>query len=255
MCKNLKSILLMLILSTFSIAMDINNLSQAVDIAGKQRMFTQKMLKDYAMIGLNNKFGNPSEDLKNIIIKFEEHLKGLMAFNKEPKTKKSLDKVMSLWKEIKVSLSQTPSKEKAKALQESLDALLKEANEATALFTKQTGKLGDIVNISGRQIMLSQRMAALYMLKVWGISEPKFSEQMTKAMNTFKSSSQRLSKSKMNTAQIKKLLNETMKSFMFFEIMNKSKSKFIPSLIYKKSNDILKAMDKVTALYAEEEKK
>ena len=42
---------------------------------------------------------------------------------------------------------------------------------------------------------------------------------------------------------------------MFFEMMSRSKSKFIPSLIYKKSNDILKKMNEVTELYVKEETK
>jgi len=37
--------------------------------------------------------------------------------------------------------------------------------------------------------------------------------------------------------------------------MNKSSSKFIPSLIYKKSNEILKDMNTVTGLYAAQESK
>jgi len=47
------------------------------------------------------------------------------------------------------------------------------------------------------------------------------------------------------------LLNKAKRSFMFFEFMNRSKKKFIPSLIYKKSNDILKNMNRVTGLYTQ----
>ena len=40
----------------FSIAysMEIKSLAQAVDVAGKQRMYSQKLLKDYVMIGMKN---------------------------------------------------------------------------------------------------------------------------------------------------------------------------------------------------------
>ncbi len=38
-------------------------------------------------------------------------------------------------------------------------------------------------------------------------------------------------------------------SFMFFEMMSKSKSKFVPTLIYKKSNDILANMNSATQSY------
>lgn len=245
-----------LLFSSTLFAIEIQNLSVAVDVAGKQRMFTQRMLKDYAMIGLENTFGNPTEDLKKTASLFEEHLDALIAFNKEKATEESLLKVKKMWGPVKAALSEKPSKERAGKIQQDLDALLKEANEATQLFAKQTGtKSGEIINISGRQRMLSQRMASLYMLKVWGIDDPQFKEKMDQAMKLFSDSLAKLMKSDMNTDEINALLKKAKKSFMFFEIMNRSNSKFIPALIYKKSNDILKDMNTVTGLYAAQEAK
>ena len=97
--------------------------------------------------------------------------------------------------------------------------------------------------------MLSQRMASLYMLKVWGVDDDKFKEKMQSAMKLFKTSLQKLQKSKLNTSEITELLHEVEQSFMFFEVMNDSTETFIPTLIYKKSNDILKNMNTATGKY------
>jgi hypothetical protein len=92
------------------------------------------------------------------------------------------------------------------------------------------------------------------MLKVWGVNDPKFKDKMTKTMKLFKESHEILKKSRMDTPEINQLLAKVERAFMFFEIMNKSSTKFIPALIYKKSNEILKNMNTVTGLYAEQEK-
>ncbi|MCP3672197.1 MAG: hypothetical protein GY814_17555 [Gammaproteobacteria bacterium] len=224
---------------------------EAINKSGKQRMLTQRMLKDYALVGMGVNFGDPKTDLKNIVAQFDTTVGELKATATSEKVTASLNSISQLWGPIKQVLTVEPQQKSAAGLQRALDDLLQACHQATVLITESAdSKAGEIINISGRQRMLSQRLAGLYMLRVWGVKDSEFEQKLAQVMDEFRTAHQALLNAPATTLKIKKLLGEVNGPFSMFELMAQSKSgKFIPALISKSSDKIVIKMDEVTGLY------
>ncbi len=227
------------------------SMADAVNTAGKQRMLTQRMLKNYAMVGMGNDFGNPGEDLQKNIALFDSSLKSLKALNISAPVNKSLAQDEQLWLPIKKQIEAKADIATVEKLQQDLDALLASCHKTTGLIAQASGvKAAEIVNISGRQRMLSQRMAALYMLQVWGVKDPEFKGKLNATMDEFAKAQEILLQSKLNTPEINDGLARVKRLFKWFEMMGRSKSgHYVPAIISKSADKMLKEMNAITTLY------
>jgi hypothetical protein len=136
------------------------------------------------------------------------------------------------------------------ALFTDMDALLVLTRETTEIYSRQTGSmLGKIIDASADIGINAQRRATLYLLKAWGKKEGKIKEDMSKAIKSFQQSVMVLKEAKINTEDIRNTLKKVEKAFMYFTVMDALDSSSVPTLIYKKSNSILKNANKLSALY------
>ncbi len=164
-----------------------------INLAGKQRMLTQKIAKDILLIEANINSDNTNSDLKSSIELFDKTLVGLLSSDsslnlvgtKLPKIVKQLHEVKKVWQESKVliakALKNREDQELTKELITKLDRTKEEMNRAVVLYTKsinrqkQVIKLNSLINgfmnrkgiskhlinIAGKQRMLTQKLSKL----------------------------------------------------------------------------------------------
>ncbi len=178
-----------------------------INLAGKQRMLTQRMSKDALLIVEGIDVKKNKRDLQNSMKLFEKTLKGLMHGEKSLRIVKTNDKeimaqlkkVNSLWQNFKKDLQKilkgNTSKEVLLNISQKNIPLLKNMHKAVVMFVQKSGSLSKLdkftanaINIAGRQRMLTQKMSKELLLIDLGIEKEKNRKNLENTIKTFDSS-------------------------------------------------------------------
>lgn len=254
--KKLLPLLVCLSLTTFSSVGFANTpeltMGDAIDKAGRQRMLTQRMIKAYAMEGMQLK-PDAVYELKDAADLFSSQLAELTKFAATPQEQQQVEKINLLWNELRPDIVETPSLNQASELNELAELLLKESHQLVLMLEQRSGKLaGKLVNTSGRQRMLSQRIAKIYLLQTWGLKNTFLSAQYEQAVSDFDTALLTLTGASINTDDIDGDLAKVQKNWRVFGISNFSQryNTRVPSLVVRSMDRILKQMNTITGKYA-----
>jgi len=252
-----------------------NLIKKRINRSGKQRMLTQRMTKLALLISLNiNKEAKQKSLMKfadlynDTLIEFK---KGNGDFDFSAENNKKIEKqivvVEKIWKEFSdnIKIISSGKDKEDKALNYIVDnngELLKESNILVSLYEKSNKSqnymekaMVKIVNIAGRQRMLTQKMTKEKLLCVKGKREN--SAELTKTMKLFDDSLNSLINgdseqkiSKPSNKKIKDQLNVVKKLWDELRPLynnRKPKAKEL-AIIIKKNPILLKEMNKVVTL-------
>lgn len=191
---------------------------EAINKAGYQRMLTQRIAKSYVAVVCGIDKDKYKEHLKGSAKIFESNLKELEAFSPNEAIRTQLRYVEILWQNYKFIYSDDYNKEGALTIVQFNDKILKACNDAVSLLEEyaiehksnkdqevrvRDSDLSSIINISGRQRMLTQRILFLSLTKTYAIGDVNTQNQkLESAVSTFKESFKRLMSYSKNTAQI-----------------------------------------------------
>ncbi|MEH6626461.1 MAG: type IV pili methyl-accepting chemotaxis transducer N-terminal domain-containing protein [Motiliproteus sp.] len=167
------------------------DLSEALNDAGRQRMLGQKMLKSYAQIRLDVDVVQARLELLQAIDLYQQQHLNLLRFLEDEGTQQQLSRIDALWSRYRQQLVATDGQQavvKASVIQElssvSEELLLANEQLVKTLERNNDAKAGWLINISGRQRMLSQRLAKTYLLSSLA-KQPQSSEELLKVQKEF----------------------------------------------------------------------
>lgn len=229
------------------------SLSAAINKAGRQRMLTQRIVKAYAQIGQNILPDESRRELSEAVGLFDRQLGELKTFTEGDKAAGHVAYLEALWMPFrKVAVSEvTPGG--GRLLLDTNDDLLKAANSVVlALQSQAKTPVPRLVNISGRQRMLTQRLAKLYMLKQWGFNPQALTDEIQQAENEFTGALYALRVAPENTPQIERELEAVSLEWDWFRhALDWEGAESYWLVVVEASEAILDGMERITKLYEE----
>ncbi len=234
------------------------NVSEAINVAGRQRMLSQKIAKSFLLISADINPEKYQNELDNSLALFEESHQALRSYcESNADLNKAMENVEELWYNFREMAVSTEFKEsECSYLLTNAAHLLKLTNEVVTLLEKTNTVEGDkhqakLVNIAGRQRMLTQKIGLYYVAAYLKIPSPEIKPNFEGAVKLFDESLATLMKDKeLNTEEISKKLITVSRNWKFTKRSLTLDGKLKPAIVSISLNNILKDMNTITGWYA-----
>ncbi len=230
------------------------SVASAINKAGRQRMLSQRIAKAYCQAALGVLPETSARILEESIALFEGQLAELNAAAPTKQIRASVAALAKPWHLYRAAASGAPAREACPKLSAQSDEVLAAAHRLTVELQDFSGtQVGRLVNIAGRQRMLSQRLAKLYMVRAAGPDSPSLREEMDSARNEFAGALGVLQAAPENTPALRRELDSVALQWEWFQgaLSQETGLASYRLVVADASESILRSMETVTRLYEE----
>ncbi len=222
-----------------------------IDTAGKQRMLSQRVAKDYLYMGNKVAVSKAQKQLKASLSEFSAAHKRLYTSINDPEIRNLLTFVQMSYEEFKSLINQPYNLDNAQLALDLSETILEGSQFVVdSLKSSVKHKESQIVAKSGKQRMLAQRIAKYYIAYQSGIKDKNTVDQMKEAVRLFAKNHNDLMKNPSNSATINQKLNEIDKLWkIVYKFYLKIEKGGLPFIVFTTTDNITKKMDEITKLY------
>ncbi len=229
-----------------------DNISELLNIAGKQRMLSQRIAKDYLYIGKKVAVDKATKQFDQSLAAFKKSQKYLAEAINDPDIKNLITFVNMSEQELEETAKKPFSLDNAQLVLDLSESML-EGSQYIVDSLKKLAKKQDsaIVATSGKQRMLAQRIAKYYIAYQSGIKDKNTVDQMKETVKKFDENNKALLNNVSNTAEISQGLQKIDKLWkIVYKFYLNIEKGGLPFIVFTSTDDITAKMDKITELYA-----